>query len=100
MTDHLPGRVEPSQGKEVPERVAALQYDPDLNDGGVLTIAPLDAGVPWKEARRRREEFCAGEDTWSTICQRLRAKSSYRWCNARRAEPPLGRETASGGIPQ
>ncbi len=56
------------------EAVAAIPYDPDLNDGVVLNIAPLREVVPWKEARKYWDELVAGKYAWSTMSQRLRAK--------------------------
>ncbi len=49
-------------------------YDPDLNDGVVLNIAPLWELVPWKEARKYWEELLAGEYEWSSMGKLLRRK--------------------------
>ena len=38
-----------------------VTYDPDLNDGVVLNIAPLWELVPWKEAKNYWEELLEGE---------------------------------------
>jgi hypothetical protein len=64
--------------KEALQRVVALGYDPDLNDGVVLNIAPLYELVPWREAKKYWDDLCAGKYTWSTISQRLHAKALHR----------------------
>jgi hypothetical protein len=49
-------------------------YDPDLNDGVVLTIAPLWELVPWKEAKNYWEELLEGKYEWSSMGKLLRKK--------------------------
>lgn len=49
-------------------------YDPDLNDGVVLNIAPLWELVPWKEAKNYWEELLEGKYEWSSMGKLLRAK--------------------------
>jgi hypothetical protein len=49
-------------------------YDPDLNDGVVLTIAPLWELVPWKEAKKYWEELLEDKYEWSSIGKLLRKK--------------------------
>lgn len=49
-------------------------YDPDLNDGVVLNIAPLWELVPWKEAKNQWEELLEGKYEWSSMGKLLRAK--------------------------
>ena len=53
---------------------SSIIYDPDLNDGVVLTIAPLWELVPWKEAKKYWEELLAGEYEWSSMGKLLRKK--------------------------
>jgi hypothetical protein len=51
-----------------------VKYDPDLNDGVVLNIAPLWELVPWKEAKKYWEELLAGMYEWSSMGMTLRKK--------------------------
>ena len=44
-----------------------VKYDPDLNDGVVLNIAPLWELVPWKEAKNYWEELLEGKYGWSSM---------------------------------
>jgi hypothetical protein len=55
-------------------RAADLGLTPDLNDGVVLTIAPLWEVVPWREAKAYWDDLLAGEYEWSSIGNQLRAK--------------------------
>jgi hypothetical protein len=55
-------------------RAAQRYLEPDLNDGVVLTIAPLWELVPWKEAKQYWNELLAGKYEWSSIGTQLRAK--------------------------
>jgi hypothetical protein len=60
--------------KEKLERAASLFLEPDLDDGVVLTIAPLHELVPWKEAASYWDELLEGKYEWSTIGKQLRKK--------------------------
>jgi hypothetical protein len=51
-----------------------VKYDPDLNDGAVLNIAPLWELVPWKEAKKYWEELLGGMYEWSSLAKLLRKK--------------------------
>ncbi|MBP1467702.1 DUF559 domain-containing protein [Candidatus Chloroploca sp. M-50] len=60
------------------DRAVKSYLKPDLNDGVVLTIAPLHELVPWKEAKHYWNELLAGKYAWSSIGQQLRAKGLVR----------------------
>ncbi len=53
---------------------SSVAYDPDLNDGVVLNIAPLRELVPWKEARSYWDELMDGKFEWSAVGKQLRKK--------------------------
>lgn len=53
---------------------SSVTYDPDLNDGVVLNIAPLWEFVPWKEAKKYWEELLEGKYEWSSMGKLLRKK--------------------------
>ncbi len=51
-------------------RIAAIGWEPDLDDGIVLCAAPLaDLFPAWPEARKRREELRAGNHPWATVAR-------------------------------
>ena len=52
------------------ERIAALGWEPDLDDGIVLCAAPLGDLFPaWAEVRQKREELRAGKYSWATVAR-------------------------------
>ncbi|MCY4424525.1 MAG: BREX-1 system adenine-specific DNA-methyltransferase PglX [Acidimicrobiaceae bacterium] len=52
------------------ERVAALGWEPDLDDGIVLCAAPLADLFPgWPEAAKQRENIRAGKYPWASVSQ-------------------------------
>lgn len=56
------------------DRVALLNLVPDLNDGILISIAPLWELVPWKEAHRMWEELRAGKHAWSAMDRQMRER--------------------------
>ena len=60
------------------DRIALLNLSPDLNDGVLISIAPLWELVPWKEAQRTWERLVAGDYPWSTMAQRMRERGFVR----------------------
>jgi hypothetical protein len=56
------------------DRVALLKLPPDLNDGVVISIAPLWELVPWKEAQKMWDKLVNDEYEWSTMSQRMRER--------------------------
>ena len=58
-----------------PEKLnSEVVYDPDLNGGVVLNIAPLWELLPWKEAKNYWEELLEGKYEWSSMGKLLRKK--------------------------
>ena len=56
------------------DAVALLQLAPDLNDGVVISIAPLRELVPWKEAQGTWQKLLAGEYPWSTMAKQMQER--------------------------
>jgi hypothetical protein len=56
------------------DAVALLNLPPDLNDGVVISIAPLWDLVPWKEAEKTWKKLVAEEYAWSTMAKQMREK--------------------------
>lgn len=56
------------------DAVALLNLPPDLDDGVVISIAPLWELVPWKEAQKTWEKLVAGEYEWSTMSKQMRER--------------------------
>ena len=67
-----------SDFKEKLERAASLFLEPDLDDGVVLSIAPLHDLVPWKEAGAYWDELLEGKYEWSSIGKQMREKGMVK----------------------
>lgn len=56
------------------DAAALLNVPPDLNDGVLISVAPLWELMPWKEAQRTWEKLRAGEYAWSTMARQMRER--------------------------
>lgn len=56
------------------EEVIALDYNPDINDGVLINMAPLHKLIKWSEPEKFWERLLRGELEWSTMAKRLKAK--------------------------
>ena len=56
------------------KQVAALNLEPDLNDGVLLNFAPLWELTPWEEPKKYWDDLLAGKYEWSSISQQLRQR--------------------------
>jgi hypothetical protein len=57
------------------ERVAAQGFEPDLNDGVMLNVAPFHELIPWKDPAACWKELAEGGYAWSTIATRLHPRA-------------------------
>jgi hypothetical protein len=60
--------------QETLRTIANLQLTPDLDDGVLLSIAPLHPLVPWPEAKRAWQELTGGKYAWSSMSKRMQAR--------------------------
>lgn len=56
------------------DTVAKLDLPPDLNDGILISMAPLHSLIPWKEVGKMWDKLVAGDHTWSTMAQQMKQK--------------------------
>lgn len=56
------------------DQIALRNLPPDLNDGVLISIAPLHPLLPWKEAERMWDALVKGEYGWSTMSQQMKEK--------------------------
>ena len=54
------------------DEIALRGLTPDLNDGVLISIAPLWELVPWKESGKMWQELADGKYEWSTMSQKMR----------------------------
>ena len=60
------------------DAVALRNLPPDLNDGVLISIAPLWQLVPWKESQQTWEKLVAGQYPWSTMARQMRERGLVR----------------------
>lgn len=60
------------------DKIALQDLAPDLNDGVVISIAPLHELAPWSYAERTWGELVRGDHDWSTMAGQMRAKGLVR----------------------
>jgi hypothetical protein len=60
--------------REKLEKAAALNLEPDRDDGVVLNMAPHHELVPWKEPEKYWEELRKGRYEWSSMSRSLRKR--------------------------
>lgn len=55
--------------------VADTGYAPELDDGVLLSIAPLYQVIPWREAEKAWRELRAGNHPWSSMAKRFERRA-------------------------
>lgn len=53
------------------DAIAKLDLPPDLNDGILISMAPLHPLVPWKEVGKMWDALAQGDYAWSTMAQQM-----------------------------
>ena len=53
------------------QEVIDLKFQPDIDDGVILNMAPLYKLIPWKEPEKFYKELQKGNYEWSTVSKQL-----------------------------
>lgn len=56
------------------DQIALRNLPPDLNDGVLISVAPLHPLMPWKEAERMWDALVKGEYGWSAMSRQMQEK--------------------------
>ncbi len=56
------------------DQIVLRNLPPDLDDGVLISVAPLHPLLPWKEAERMWDALVKGQYGWSTMAQQLRKR--------------------------
>ncbi|MDI9549421.1 MAG: hypothetical protein QM346_17655 [Chloroflexota bacterium] len=65
------------------DKVAAMKLPPDLNDGVIISIAPLHALTPWNEAQKMWAQLATGAYEWSAMAQQMRRRGFVKVASSR-----------------
>lgn len=68
-SEELAGELE--EFKKNVQEVIDLKFQPDIDDGVILNMAPLYKLIPWKEPEKFYKELQKGNYEWSTVSKQL-----------------------------